>query len=63
VFDPNQTQYKKHIFVHTNFMIKQIIVFIKQSIFISIENPRVGGSIPPLGTIFQKDINNLNSTN
>jgi len=52
VFDPNQTQYKKHIFVHTNFMIKQIIVFIKQSIFTSIENPRVGGSIPPPGATF-----------
>ena len=51
--------YQKHTFAHTNFMLKQIIVFIKLSIIISIENPRVGGSIPPPGTTFQNNINDL----
>ena len=59
VFDPKQLQYQKHTFSHTKFMLIQLTVFIKIFIAISFENPRVGGSIPPPGTTFQENINDL----
>ena len=37
----------------------QLIVLIQLFIVISIENPRVGGSIPPPGTTLQNNINGL----
>jgi hypothetical protein len=40
-------------------MLIQITVFIKIFIAISLENPRVGGSIPPPGTTFRNNINDL----
>jgi hypothetical protein len=59
VFDPNQLQYQKHTLAHTNLKNMQLIVIIQLFIAISIENPRVGGSIPPPGTTFQNNINDL----
>jgi hypothetical protein len=59
VFDPKQLQYQKHTSTHTNFLKIQHTVFIKLSTIFSIENPRVGGSIPPPGTTFQNNINDL----
>jgi len=59
VFDPNQFKYQKHTFAHTYLITTQITKFIKLFIVISIENPRVGGSIPPPGTTFQSNINDL----
>jgi hypothetical protein len=59
VFDPKHDKYQKHTLAHTYLMLIQIIVFIKLSSIISIENPRVGGSIPPPGTTFQNNINDL----
>jgi len=59
VFDPNRKQYEKHTLAHTNFMFIQIVVFIVLSSAVSIENPRVGGSILPPGTTFQNNINDL----
>ena len=44
------TKYQKHTFAHTNLRGMQLIVLIYLFIAISIENPRVGGSIPPPGT-------------
>jgi len=59
VFDPKQLQYQKHTFAHTHLIAIQIIVFIQLFIATSIENPRVGGSIPPPGTTSQNNINDL----
>ena len=44
------TKYQKHTFAHTNLIVIQLTVLIYLFIVISIENPRVGGSIPPPGT-------------
>ena len=54
VFDPNHLKTQKHTFAHTNLIAIQIIVFNKLFIAVSIENPRVGGSIPPPGTTKSK---------
>ena len=59
VFGLNYFKYQKHTFAHTKFTLIQHTVFIELFITISIENPRVGGSIPPLGTTFQSNINDL----
>ena len=50
---------QKHTLAHTYLMLTQLIVFIQLSTVVSIENPRVGGSIPPPGTTFQNNINDL----
>jgi hypothetical protein len=60
VFDPNHQQYEKHTFAHTLLILTQVTVLYQKSAAISIENPRVGGSIPPPGITFKNNINDLN---
>jgi len=60
MFDPKDSKYQKHIFAHIYLMLIQLIVFILLSIAISVENPRVGGSIPPSGnTLLRRSMKNF----
>jgi len=59
VFDQKNKKYQKHTFAHTNSIVMQLTVLIYLFIVIYIENPHVGGSIPPPGTTFQSNINEL----
>ena len=59
MFDPNHLKTQKHTFAHNNLRDMQLIVLIYLFIAISIENPRVGGSIPPPGTTYHSNINDL----
>ena len=49
---------KTHFYTHQN-ITAQAIVYKYIIYTTSIENPRVGGSIPPLGTIFTNKNNDL----
>jgi hypothetical protein len=60
VFNPYDAEYQKHAFENISLKLIQVTVLYKQSTVISIENLRVGGSIPPPGTTFQRNINDLN---
>ena len=51
--------HKKHTRTHTKNIATQAIDNKCLNYTTSIENPRVGGSIPPLGTTFTNNINNL----
>ena len=59
VFNPYDAEYQKHAFENISLKLIQVTVLYKQSTVISIENPRVGGSIPPPGTTLQSNINDL----
>ena len=49
----------KHTYTHTKNITAQAIVYKYIINTTSIENPRVGGSIPPLGTTFTNKNNDL----
>ena len=63
VFNPYDAEYQKHAFENISLKLIQVTVLYKQSTVISIENPRVGGSIPPPGSTFHSNISNLIFTN
>ena len=58
LFSPSKW-YQKHTCTHTKNITVQAIDYNKLIYATSIENPRVGGSIPPLGTTFIKHISSL----
>ena len=51
--------HQKHTFTHTKNMRRYVTVIEQKSTTICIENPRVGGSIPPPGTTFTKENSGL----
>ena len=51
---------KTHLYAHKKNIATQAIDYNYLNYTASIENPRVGGSIPPLGTTFTNNINDLN---
>ena len=59
MFNPYDAEYQKHAFEKISLKLIQVTVLYKQSTVISIENLRVGGSIPPPGTTFHRNINDL----
>ena len=59
VFNPYDAEYQKYAFENISLKLIQVTVLYKQSTVISIENLRVGGSILPPGTTFQRNINDL----
>ena len=56
-------RHQKHTITHTKNIYTQAFDYKNLIYTASIENPRVGGSIPPLGTTFTNKNNNLAERN